>query len=108
MPLSVSSDRSTIASIAAHDRWARVGDRTAATAAARAAAEDRFVRQARELHPDGSEELIHKAAENLRQAHARRAARARWSNEKRTAGCDTPAVQESNRDGSANRRRGAV
>ena len=74
--------RSTAARLAAHERWARVTDRSAATAPGRAAADDRFLRQARELHPDGDDELIRKAAENLRSAHAIRAARARWDRPK--------------------------
>jgi len=73
------SDRATAARYAAHYRWARIRDRAAATAPARAAAADRFIRQARELHPDGDEDLVRKAADNLRSAHAIRAARARWS-----------------------------
>ncbi len=73
-----SIDRATLARLAAHERWARVTDRAAATAPARQAAENRFRRLAAELHPGADEELIRKAAENLRSAHAIRAARARW------------------------------
>jgi hypothetical protein len=67
-----------LARLAAHERWARVGDRSAATAAARAAAHDRFIAEARRLHPGLAEEEIQKRAHNLRSAHAIRAARARW------------------------------
>lgn len=72
------NDRVTLARLAAHERWARVGDRTAATAAARKAADDRFIAQARRLHPGLAELEIRRRAENLRSAHAIRAARARW------------------------------
>ena len=74
-----SIDRATLARLAAHERWARVADRAAATAPARQAAEDRFLRLAAELHPGADDGLICKAAENLRLAHAIRAARARWN-----------------------------
>jgi hypothetical protein len=77
------TDRSTLARLAAHVRWSREPDRAAATAPGLQAAADRFLRQARELHPDGDEELIRKAAENLRSAHAIRAARARWDRQRR-------------------------
>ena len=72
------ADRATLARLAAHERWARVVDRNAATAAARAAADDRFFTEARRLHPGLAEEEILKRARNLRSAHAVRAARARW------------------------------
>lgn len=71
-------DPAAVARLAAHERWARVRDRTAATAAARAAADDRFVAEARRFHPDLPLEEILKRARNLRSAHAIRAARARW------------------------------
>ncbi len=71
-------DRALRARLAAHERWARVPDRQAATAAARAAAADRFIVEARRLHPGLSEDEILKRAANLRSAHAIRAARARW------------------------------
>lgn len=71
-------DRATLARLAAHERWAHVRDRGAATAAARRAADDRFVAEARRIHPDLPEEEILKRAGNLRSAHAIRAARARW------------------------------
>jgi hypothetical protein len=75
----LASDRSLIARIAAHERWAREPDRTAATAAARQANDDRYLRAARALHPDLSEEEIAVRAANLRSADAARMARARWS-----------------------------
>lgn len=56
------------AKIAAHTRWAGTDDRTAATAPARAGLRDRFVKQARKLHPDLSEQEIAARAESLRRA----------------------------------------
>lgn len=76
-------DRATIARLAAHERWARVRDRGTATAPARAAAEDRFIAEARRVHPGLPEAEILKRAGNLRSAHAIRAARARWDHVKR-------------------------
>jgi hypothetical protein len=70
--------RATLARLAALERWARVRDRSVATAFARAAASDRFVAEARRLHPGLSDGEILKRAGNLRSAHAIRAARARW------------------------------
>jgi hypothetical protein len=72
------ADRATLARLAAHERWARVRDRSAATAAARAAADDRFIAEAGRFHAGLTEEEILKRARNLRSAHAVRAARARW------------------------------
>ena len=71
-------DRATLARLAAHERWARVRDRGAATAAARKAADDRFVAEARRINPNLPEEEVLRRAGNLRSAHAIRAARARW------------------------------
>lgn len=71
-------DRATLARLAAHERWARVRDRTAATAAARAAAGDRFVLEARRIHAGLPDDEILKRAQNLRSAHAIRTARVRW------------------------------
>jgi len=72
------ADRATLARLAAHERWARVRDRSAATAIARAAADDRFISEARRFHPGLPEEEILKRAKNFRSAHAIRAAMARW------------------------------
>ncbi|MEW2518117.1 hypothetical protein [Actinacidiphila alni] len=63
------ADRTMRARLAAHTQWAKELDPSARTAKARAAAEGRFVKQARELHPDASEEQIARAAEHLRKAH---------------------------------------
>jgi hypothetical protein len=78
--------------LAAHERWARVRDRTSATNAARAAADDRFIAEARRIHPNLSEEEILKRARNLRSAHAIRAAMARWHG---TNGCEEDGAGES-------------
>ncbi|MFC8619735.1 hypothetical protein ACFT9M_25460 [Micromonospora purpureochromogenes] len=50
MPAYDPSERALVARLAAHERWARTADRTAATAAARKAAADRFESQ---VDPDG-------------------------------------------------------
>lgn len=63
--MSEKSERSQIASIAAHESWARTTDRTARTAAARAAQDARFLEQA-----DGDP----LRAEHLRKAHYARLA----------------------------------
>jgi hypothetical protein len=76
---SISSDRSLRAKIAAHERWAREPDRSAATAAARHANDDRNLKAARALHPGLSEDEIAVRAGNLRSADMIRIARARWS-----------------------------
>jgi hypothetical protein len=76
------TERATLARLAAHERWARVRDRSAATAPARAAADDRFIAEARRFHPGLAEDEILKRARNLRSAHAIRAARARWHRNK--------------------------
>ncbi|MFB7594341.1 hypothetical protein [Streptomyces sp. NPDC056160] len=50
--------------------WANTTDRSARTAAARRASHHtRFLDQARELHPDASEQQIEQIAESLRKAH---------------------------------------
>lgn len=81
--MTLNRERATIARLAAHERWARVANRSAATAAARAAADDRFIVEARRFHPGLSEDEILKRAGNLRSAHAIRAARARWDRTKK-------------------------
>jgi hypothetical protein len=57
--------------IAAHERWAGTGirERTAATAPARQAADDRFIRLAREKYGNLPEEELAIRATNLRKAH---------------------------------------
>lgn len=73
-----STDRTLRARIAAHERWAREPDRTAATAAARQANADRYLAAARALHPTLSHAEVLVRAENLRSADMTRLARARW------------------------------
>jgi hypothetical protein len=74
------SDRTTIAKIAAHSRWANVTDRTQATEKARQAFADRFERQ---VDPDGRLPYVErqKRADNARRAYfhalARKSAEAR-------------------------------
>jgi len=74
-----STERSLRARIAAHERWAREPDRSAATAAARQANDDRYLKAARALHPGLSEDEIRVRAANLRSADMTRLARARWA-----------------------------
>jgi hypothetical protein len=76
------SDRSVRARLAAHERWAREPDRTAATAAMRAALDEKFVRAARLLNPALSDAEVVIRAANLRSAEAIRASRARWAKPK--------------------------
>ncbi|MFH9977903.1 hypothetical protein ACH4ND_01320 [Streptomyces sp. NPDC017179] len=63
-------ERSMQMRLASHVSWANTKDRSARTAAARKASHhDRFLKLAREKHPDGTEEQIAKAAEALKKAH---------------------------------------
>lgn len=54
--------------IGAHVRWGNTVDRTTATEAARRAAEDRFLRQVKEEHPDLDHATAVKLAESRRKA----------------------------------------
>jgi hypothetical protein len=65
-------ERKLRAQLGAEMSWAKTVDRTARTAPGSRAAEARFDKQAREMHPDANEEQIAKVAENLRRAHYRR------------------------------------
>lgn len=67
-------DRSLRASLAAHTSWANTLDPASRTAKARAAANGRFEREARELHPDATDDQIARAAEHLKKAHFKRLA----------------------------------
>ncbi|MFD3929728.1 hypothetical protein [Streptomyces sp. NPDC058614] len=67
-------DRSLRASLAAHTSWANTLDPASRTAKARAAANGRFEKQARDLHPDATDEQIARVAEHLKSAHFRRLA----------------------------------
>ena len=66
-------ERSLIARIAVHESWARTTDRSARTAAARAAFADRFEKQ---VDPDGvlTPDERARRAEHARQAHMTRLA----------------------------------
>jgi len=66
-------ERSLRGQIAAHDSWARTEDRTARTAKARQALEDKFLSQ---VDPNGLLPPAERAkrAENARQAHYKRMA----------------------------------
>ena len=74
-----SNDRSLVARIAAHERWAREPDRSAATAPARQANADRYVAAARALNPSLPEDELRVRAANLKSADMTRLARARWT-----------------------------
>jgi hypothetical protein len=80
------TDRSLVARIAAHERWAREPDRNAATEPARRANADRYLNAARALHPGLSEEELLVRASNLRSADMTRLARARWANKAESHG----------------------
>jgi hypothetical protein len=68
--MSLNSNRSTIARIAAHESWARTRDRAARTAPARAGLQARFIREAREqLGANATERQVADAAESARRAH---------------------------------------
>lgn len=60
------------AQLGAHTSWANTLDRTARTSAGSRAAEARFEKQAREMHPNATDEQIAKVAESLRRAHYKR------------------------------------
>jgi hypothetical protein len=66
--------RSLRARLGAHASWANTTDPASRTAKARAAANGRFERQAREMHPDATDEQITRVAEHLRKAHFSRMA----------------------------------
>ncbi|MFD0138017.1 hypothetical protein ACFVIL_29255 [Streptomyces sp. NPDC127159] len=65
-------ERRLRAQLGAEVSWANTVDRTARTEPGRRAAEARFEKQAREMHPDADETHIAKVAEHLRKAHLRR------------------------------------
>ncbi|MGY0067677.1 hypothetical protein ACWZEH_12795 [Streptomyces sp. QTS137] len=62
-------ERSLRARIAVHTSWANTLDPQSRTAKARAAANDRFEKQAREMHPGATPEQIARVAAHLRKAH---------------------------------------
>lgn len=61
--------RALQARAAAHTRWGNTTDRASGTAAAREAAESRFLRQVREEHPDLDDRTARELAESRRRAH---------------------------------------
>ncbi|MYV62153.1 hypothetical protein GTW37_25005 [Streptomyces sp. SID4931] len=63
------SERALRARLGAHQSWANTADRTARTEVARRAAESKFIEEARQKHPEGTEAQIAAAAESLRKAH---------------------------------------
>lgn len=81
----MSDDRVLIAKIAAHERWSREPDRTAATRAARQAFNDRFERQ---VDPDGTLEPTERArrAASARKAYFTRLALASAQSRRARAG----------------------
>jgi hypothetical protein len=62
-------DRSLRARLGAHTSWANTTDPASRTAKARAAADAKFEKEARALHPDGTDEVIARAAAHLRKAY---------------------------------------
>lgn len=94
------SDRSLIARIAAHERWAREPDRSAATAPARQANADRYVKAAQALNPNLSDDELVVRAANLQSADMTRLARARWA--KQAAPADANAGTASETEGHSN------
>ncbi|MEV4437520.1 hypothetical protein AB0K09_00635 [Streptomyces sp. NPDC049577] len=64
------SERSMMMRLAAHKSWANTENRSARTEAARRASHyTRFIRQAREQHPDASEAQISDIASSLQKAY---------------------------------------
>lgn len=75
MPSRDPADRSTVARIAAAERWGRTPDRTAATAPARAGLRAKY---AREIDPEGKlpAEELERRVDSLMRAHMLRMTRA--------------------------------
>jgi hypothetical protein len=75
MPSATPTDRSTVAKIAAAERWGRTPDRTAATAPARAGLRAKF---AREADPEGrlAPDELERRVDSLYRAHMLRMSRA--------------------------------
>lgn len=74
MPARDASVRHQTSKIAVNTSWAKTKNRSERTANGRAAARGRFDEQARELHPELSDEEIAIRAEHLRKAHFQRMA----------------------------------
>lgn len=66
---------------ASHTSWAKTADRSARTENARKARQARFIEQAREMHPEATDEQIEQVANSLKKAAysdmARRSVQAR-------------------------------
>lgn len=62
-------ERQARARYAVHTSWANTTDPTARTAKARAASMARFEKQAREMHPNATDEHITRVAEHLKKAY---------------------------------------
>lgn len=86
--MSAPVDRAALGRIGAHESWARTPDRSARTAAARRAADERFERQ---VDPDGTLPPAERRqrAENARKAHYARLALAS-ANARRARKASTP------------------
>jgi hypothetical protein len=78
--------RSLRARLGARVSWANTLDPTSRTAKARAAAAGRFERQARELHPEATDEQIARVAKHLKSAHFTRMALASAKSRRAKAG----------------------
>lgn len=91
------SERSLRAKIAAHERWAREPDRSAATLPARQANADRYLNAARVLNPSLSEDELQVRARNLKSADMVRMARARWTKDEKSATATNGDALEVNR-----------
>jgi hypothetical protein len=68
------AERTLRARLASQISWANTLDPQSRTAKARAAAAGRFEKQAREMHPNATDEQITRVADQLRSAHATRMA----------------------------------
>lgn len=81
-------ERRLRAQLGAEASWANTADRSARTAPGLRAAEARFEKKAREMHPDATEQQIAKVAEHLRKAalHAMSLKAASARRRKREAG----------------------
>ncbi|MDX2707301.1 hypothetical protein PV350_31265 [Streptomyces sp. PA03-6a] len=61
-------ERQARAELGARVSWANTIDRTARTEAARRAKEEKYFAQAREMHPDATDEQVAQVAEQLKEA----------------------------------------
>lgn len=82
-PTMTPESRKLRAQLAAHVSWANTPDPASRTAKARAAAADKWIAKAREMHPEAGEEQIARVAESLRKAHFSRMAYAAHASRRR-------------------------